>query len=195
MCYENSLRWILQHGAELNVVSNPRLVGSCADCVTPFSEAALDGHTPSMEILLEFGAELDPLAVFYAIRWRRRTKETLRFLVEKGADVNALARKWGTPLFYAVHWSNRDAVEVLLECGADPDVVWIGMTAAESARRYERVELAEMLESKMKRRSRRTRGVGISSVEGLRVPGHRLGTDYWGRLRASGQRTTAKLSH
>lgn len=195
MCYESSLRWILQHGAELNVVSNPRLVGSCANRVTPFSEAALDGHILSMEILLEFGAELDSLAVFHAVRWRRRTMETLRFLVDKGADVNAVARKWGTPLFHAVHWSNKDAVEVLLECGADPDVVWIGGTAAEIARRYERVGLAEMLEAKMKRRSRRTRGVGISPAEGLRVPGHRLETDYWVQLLASEQRTTAKMSH
>ncbi|KAH6865942.1 ankyrin repeat-containing domain protein [Alternaria rosae] len=155
--HENTLRWVLEYGAELNVVSNPRLVGSCADLATPLQKAASRGLVKAMYILLEFGARPDASAIFFAIR--SQATESLRFLLAKGVDANIVSWKWGTPLKYAVRWHNSEAVEVLLDCGADPEVVRSGSTAADDARERGYVELAEMLEARMKRKSRRIRGL------------------------------------
>ena len=154
---ENTLRWVLEHGAELNVVSNPRLVGSCADFATPLQKAASCGSVKAMDILLEFGARPDASAIFHAIR--SQVTESVKFLLAKGVPPDVVSQRWGTPLKCAVRWRNAEAVEVLLECGADPEVVCFGSTAADDARKRGYVELAQMLEARMKRRSRRIRGL------------------------------------
>ena len=154
---ENTLRWVLEHGAELNVVSNPRLVGSCADSATPLQKAASCGSVKAIDILLEFGARPYASVIFHAIR--SQVTDSVRYLLAKGVPPDVVSRRWGTPLKCAVRWRNVEAVEVLLEYGADPEVVCFGSTAADDARKRGCVELAEMLEARMKRRSRRIRGL------------------------------------
>jgi len=154
-----ALRYLLVHSANPNIVSNPRPWGSCADCTTPISRAASDHNITALSILLNHGANLDPLAVFYAVHWRNREHETMRsilkLLVSHGADVNYKAAKWKTPPYHAIWRGDEIGVMASLECGgADPQVEVHGKTVTEYAR-----------ESKMakkvveKKRSRRTRGL------------------------------------
>ncbi len=87
-------------------------------------------------VLIDAGADLDavkdyekrrgstPLACA-AESWHRRSKEMMRWLLDKGADVDGRGRDGRTPLMYAVlvayrHGAAlRKAVPVLLEAGAD----------------------------------------------------------------------------
>ena len=112
-----------------------------------------------MEILLDHGATLDPNAIHRAIKGQKTDMSALRFLIARGLDVNRSNLKRSTLLNQAVYHRNVEAVKVLLEAGADPNIVTSGSTAAEYARKVGRVAIAEILEAAMPRRSRRLRGV------------------------------------
>ena len=115
----------------------------------------------AMEILLDHGATLDPAAIYHATKGQKTDMAALRFLVARGVDVNdrVVALKRDTLLNQAVYHRNVEAVKVLLEAGADPNIVTSGSTAAEYARKKGRVAIAEILEAAMPRRSRRLKGV------------------------------------
>jgi ankyrin repeat protein len=80
-----------------------------------------------MEILLdEGGAELDLLAIYAAIEGPREPRTdtaALRFVIARGVDVNHVPDRRGTTLGRAVYCRNREAMRVLLEVGADPNIV------------------------------------------------------------------------
>jgi ankyrin repeat protein len=65
----------------------------------------------------------DPLqrALIEAVEGRDASK--VRTVLEQGADVNAVGREGMTPLFWALAKQNLDGFKVLLEAGADPNVV------------------------------------------------------------------------
>jgi ankyrin repeat protein len=81
---------------------------------------------------------------------------TTRLLLEHGADLNHVARNWGTPLCYAVQQGDRQTLEYLLEKGANPSMGSEnrGMLPVELARFCGKSELAEILEKAMPRRSK-----------------------------------------
>jgi hypothetical protein len=67
---------------------------------------------------------MDLLALFHAIgvRVQRNGLATMVMLVEHGADVNHVAKNWGTPLAYAVHVNAKEKLLVLLKHGANPTI-------------------------------------------------------------------------
>jgi ankyrin repeat protein len=79
---------------------------------------------------------------------------TLRFLIDRGADVNYVTAKGDTPLFRAISWRKIDMLRVLLEHGADLNAKWDGMTAADYAEGEDPLEMCEILKDAMSRRSR-----------------------------------------
>lgn len=115
----------------------------------------------AMEILLDHGATLDPAAIYHATKGQKTDMSALRFLIARGVDVNdrGVALKRDTLLSQAIYFRNIEAVKVLLEAGADPNVVTYGSTAAEYAREGRQVAIAEILEARMPRRSRRLKGM------------------------------------
>jgi ankyrin repeat protein len=139
-------------------MSDPRPLGSCADRLTPLAAAAQFSDPGPAQTLLDHGAEVDPLALFYAMQQQNENgMATTRLLVEHGADLNHVARNWGTPLCYAVQQGDRQTLEYLLEKGANPMVGSEnrGMLPVELARFCGKSELAEILEKAMLRRSKR----------------------------------------
>jgi len=69
---------------------------------------------------------MDPEAIFHAIGIGRRRPSgtaTLKVLIDHGADVNFMSKRWCTPLHYAVQRNLKDRVKMLVDHGANPSIV------------------------------------------------------------------------
>jgi len=95
---------------------------SCLQPCTPLAAAAEFDDDAPLKLLLAYGAEMDPLALFHAIgvRGQANGMATTIALVECGVDINYVARLWATPLHHAVKWGAKEKLVYLLENGADP---------------------------------------------------------------------------
>ena len=107
--------------------------------MTPLHLAAMfQSSVKVVRMLLEAGANVNALdsyqssALHLALDQRRRESvkdkvvKVVRVLIEAGADVNAVeSRRIGgrSPLHLASEWGNPEAVPILLEAGARPNVL------------------------------------------------------------------------
>jgi Ankyrin repeats (many copies) len=98
---------------------------------TPLHHAARQGYSRLASLLIEHGAKLDAMnasghtPLHEAAESRNINAESIiRLLVQKGANVNSPSRDKFTPLCTAAYVStgNWDAMRVLLELGADPNI-------------------------------------------------------------------------
>jgi ankyrin repeat protein len=107
------------------------------DGATPFLRAAQSGDLVLMKLLLEHGADpslatyynVTPLMVASGIGWvegvtyewsPQQTLETVQFLLDHGADVNAQdTEDLRTALMGAAHKGRNDVIELLVQHGAD----------------------------------------------------------------------------
>lgn len=81
----------------------------------------MGGRTSLAELLLAYGAKLDPDLLFVTAAPRRQYGELMaKFLLDKGLDPNPISAEWGTPLHLAVYASNPNIVKLLLDASADP---------------------------------------------------------------------------
>jgi hypothetical protein len=94
---------------------------------TPLIQAARAGDIAQLEKLLAEGANPDQRVgvngwtpLMHAIH--KGQKESVRVLVQHGADVNAKTQNRGTALIEAAGYGYADIVATLLKAGADPDV-------------------------------------------------------------------------
>jgi ankyrin repeat protein len=113
---------LLAHGAEVNAKDKS---GN-----TPIHFAVKNGHCKLIDLLQAKGAitskddKPDEEASFQALgRNERNDAHDLELLLDYGADVNA-ADRWGWSLLHYTVWpSNADMTKVLLEKGANPNIV------------------------------------------------------------------------
>ena len=145
------LRWLLDHGADPNTRAERRFPGSTFEPKTPLAEAArLPDPTP-LRILLTYGAQMDPEAIFYAIGVDRGTAPgtaTMEVLYDHGADLNFISERWSTPLNFAIRRNLPRKLKFLLDHGADPNLrptKW-DQTAFEYAKERGAGNLYKMLE-------------------------------------------------
>jgi len=135
---------LIQHGADVNAVNE--------DSLTPLLMAAGAGKADTVALLLEHGADLD--AVMYngynALHQAAQANapETLRILLEQGLDINSREKISDyTPLMVAVNNGALDAVELLLERGADRGLKnRRGETALEMAQSMNLAKITELLQ-------------------------------------------------
>ncbi len=109
---------LLEQGADVNM-------NRVGESWTPLLHATMAGHAPVVKALLENGAKVDvgddsgvtPLC--YAIQ--DKNEESVRMLIEAGADVNKLVYKKLelTALSWAVWFGNAGIVQILIEAGAN----------------------------------------------------------------------------
>lgn len=94
---------------------------------------------------------MDPLALFSAIgvRGQRNGIATMAVLIDHGADVNYVSKKWATPLDHAVRHNAKEKLLYLLKHGADPTIrCKVGRTTPiEYAQERGREELYEILKA------------------------------------------------
>jgi ankyrin repeat protein len=72
--------------------------------------------------------------------------DTVRRLLDQGADINARGNTGATALMMACWWGHVDIVKLLLDRGANVNAKGLdGYTALMEAARYDRLEIAELL--------------------------------------------------
>jgi hypothetical protein len=148
------LVWLLEPGANPNISSedDPH---SASPSRTTVAVAANLHDTLPLQTFLDHGAIIEPLDLFAAIEGRdcsegkRRGIETMTLLIDKGADVNYVSERWGTPLMFAVKCDKKGHLKRLLERGADP---WMfsprgKTTSIDYAKKTGQTGLVELMEN------------------------------------------------
>lgn len=137
------------------LANDPRaLDGRTADGFPPMAMAVFFGHGALARRLIERGADVNAaagnaqrVAAAHAAA-ARCDHETMRLLLERGADPNARQQLDYTPLHGAASRGDVEMAKLLLAHGAHRDAKGSdGMTAADVARKYGKHEFAEWLES------------------------------------------------
>ena len=115
------LRWLLDHGADINV-RNPY-------GISPLSSAAYTLHDDAVQVLLEHNADINsqcnagktPLYWATCGRSEGKVSDTVRRLLEHGADPNICDNDHSTPLHEASTRGLLEAARLLLSSGAKVD--------------------------------------------------------------------------
>jgi len=111
----------------INIILLGLLIGCVmlAGCTPPLIDAARSNDIKQIETLINKGTdvnEAEPLTGATALYWaicKNVSLETVRFLLDKGADVNKGITNGWTPLLVAVYNGNAKMVKLLLDYGAD----------------------------------------------------------------------------
>lgn len=164
------MRWLLEHGADPNVPPRP---GSAVDLLT---RAAASRPPSSVRLLVEHGARTRRTQALHAAATTSATQidevnfepdpsrvEILKMLLDHGADVNEMEvdpkglgrprdSNTGTPLHRAAKDGSVDAVQCLLDYGADVSAPsWSGLTAMEAAQIHRRQDVVDVLRNHIDR--------------------------------------------
>ncbi|KAI2921825.1 hypothetical protein CBS147320_7646 [Aspergillus niger] len=76
----------------------------------------------TFELLVKYGAKMDPGLLFDALVWSSDAAIKFRFLLSKGLDpTTTISAEWGTPLHVAALFADKEIIRMLLDLGADPN--------------------------------------------------------------------------
>ncbi|KAF4974626.1 hypothetical protein FZEAL_8485 [Fusarium zealandicum] len=120
--YQGSLelvKLLLAYGAEANSAGGTRS--------TPIQVAAVDGRPKLVSLLLANGANVNCSQGYFqsplhAAASGRGSNETVKLLLEAGAEINTPSSLHGTALQCAAQWGHQGVVDLLLDSGADPNI-------------------------------------------------------------------------
>ncbi len=134
------VKTLLKHGAEIDRRN--------ADGDSALDLAILAGRTQIAEILIANGAELDASALLIkAAETGVTDRDTVRFLLERGADTEQRSTSGDTPLLIAISQDNHRLATHLVNAGADVDAKTAdGESALTRARGRNATELVSLLE-------------------------------------------------
>jgi ankyrin repeat protein len=124
---------------------------------SPLMMAALKGNVEAVKALLARDADVNKpgwTALHYAAS--AGTPEhvvIIRLLLEQHAYIDAASPNGTTPLMMAAHYGSNDAVQLLLDEGADPQLKnQLGLTAMDFALKVGRSESAEKIAAAIRKR-------------------------------------------
>lgn len=149
----DEVRQLLAAGADVNArarVDSDHIFPGGAPDETPLYLAAQAGFTPIVNVLLAYGAEVNPLGLNGAtplyIAALNGHLDTLIALISAGADLNICDRRNVSPLAAAIPNGHVDIVRALIEAGAAIDTVdkpygWTPLHTAASCGQLEIVRL------------------------------------------------------
>ena len=118
-CSVHTVRAIIDHGADVNVVNNRGQTALWFACV--------NGQESFVGILLDTGADPNiadkhrESCLHAAIHGHCNT-ETIQKLIDRGAHVNAVNNDGATPLLLVCSAAQAESVELFLTLGADPNI-------------------------------------------------------------------------
>jgi ankyrin repeat protein len=133
------VRTLIEHGADINQTS--------ADGDRPIDLALLAGRTQLAELMIAQGARLDASALLLkAASVGVTDRDTVRFLIERGADSEARDGNGDTPLLIAIRQDNHRLATHLVNQGADVNATTAdGQSALALARSLQLQELISLL--------------------------------------------------
>jgi hypothetical protein len=133
------LKLLLKQGVKLDPVDH--------EGHTPLELAILNGRTQTAEVLIKAGAAFDPSRLLLqSVRANITDRDVVRFLTQRGADVNVRDAQGNTPLLIAAGHANHRLMNHLVEYGADVNARnHAGDTALELVRRQGLPELEKFL--------------------------------------------------
>ena len=134
------VKTLLKHGAEVDLET--------ADGDTPLDLSILAGRTQIAEILLTAGTDLEASTLLLKAATIGVTdRDTVRFLLDRGADTEQRNADGDTPLLIAIRQDNHRLATHLVNHGADVDVTTAdGRSALTLARELDTHELISLLE-------------------------------------------------
>ncbi len=124
---------------------------------SPLMMAALKGNLAAVKALLERDADVNktgwtPLH-YAASAGSRQHLAIIALLLENHAYIDATSPNGTTPLMMAAQYGSNEAVQLLLDEGADPTLKnQLGLTAADFALRVSRTESADKIASAIRKR-------------------------------------------
>ncbi|GAW22645.1 hypothetical protein ANO14919_121870 [Xylariales sp. No.14919] len=141
------VEFLLTHGADPNLgpfdfrkITGSSMTPPLDRCSgAPLNKAARSGSIEVIDLLLQHGAVLEwSTPLHYALASWPRNRPAFVHLLHLGADPNknihydyCTQGEGGTPLYQAIRFHNWDAIELLLESGADPEKCDMYTTIAE----------------------------------------------------------------
>jgi hypothetical protein len=174
------LRFLISVGVDLNartpVGETPLMLASFFfDEARQGTGQAFERHEQAVRLLVGSGADLENLPYHYtplAYAAYQGNDRVVRFLIERGAKVDADARDGGTyvntPLMMAAIQGHEAIARWLLRAGANADVrVYGGHTAAELATKYNHAGLSQVL-----RCAQRQYGIGALGTQCRQILGY-----------------------
>ncbi|KAK6349855.1 hypothetical protein TWF696_006118 [Orbilia brochopaga] len=114
------LKRLLEKGADTSLYGER--------CGTPLQEAARHHNNMAIELLLDYGANVNQIFVGHggsalaAACRDDRGMPTIKLLLDRGADINLRGGKYETPLQYAAKEGYLEVVKFLVANGADPSI-------------------------------------------------------------------------
>ena len=118
-CCKDVLEAIIRHGADVNATNKSN--------ETALMKACWMGNEDAISVLLNAGADpniahADGYISLHGAINKGCSKEVLEAIISHGADVNATNKVNNTALMYACSEGNIDAINVLLQAGADTNI-------------------------------------------------------------------------
>lgn len=138
------------------LIEHPRLVPESRNAAdeSPLMMAALKGHTELVRRLIARDADVNKpgwAPLHYAATGGHL--DIMRQLLEAHAFIDAESPNGTTPLMMAAHYGSTEALQLLLDEGADPTLKnQLGLTAADFALRVSRTESAERIAAAIRKR-------------------------------------------
>ena len=118
-CSKDVLEAIISHGADVNATNQAN--------ETALRYACWEGNIDTFNVLLQAGADTniasaDGNTLLYDAITADCSKDVLQAIISHGADLNATNKSNETALMRACRMGNEDAISVLLNAGADPNI-------------------------------------------------------------------------